>query len=157
VAYTSKFIYKVGDFMAKKPKTTIAVDIDDYYNIFSKLSPKQKQVFLYLTQPENIIKKENEIAEEVNVSTKTLSRMSRDAKEFAQKICLAKMLCDIPAIADKFIQKAKEGSFNHGKLIFEMTGIHTPKQETKNENNNINSVDDKTAKLLDNVLDRLGK
>ncbi len=36
---------------------------------------------------------------------------------------------ETPAILHIFTQAAKEGSFQHGKLILEMTGVHSDKQK----------------------------
>lgn len=38
---------------------------------------------------------------------------------------------ETPAILHTFVSAAKEGSFKHGKLILEMTGVHQDKQKVE--------------------------
>ena len=41
------------------------------------------------------------------------------------------LIGETPAILHTFVSAAKEGSFKHGKLILEMTGVHTDKQKVE--------------------------
>lgn len=133
------------------------IDFDDAFDAIKDLTPAQLRVFKALCESENFGKPVGELANEYGFSESANKRLPKDVKALAKKICLAKMLSDISDVTTSFVDKAKSGSFNHQKLLYEMTGVYTPKQETTNNNVNTNVVDENTKEMLSTVLERLGK
>lgn len=42
------------------------------------------------------------------------------------------LAAEVPSILHAFVQQGKSGSFNHGKLLLEITGVYKEKKEIKN-------------------------
>jgi hypothetical protein len=73
-----------------------------------------------------------EIARQVECRPETIYKRLNDNPEFRQAFqdtLKNSMLAEAPAIVKSLVDVAKQGSFKHTKLFFEMIGMHQDKQE----------------------------
>ncbi len=71
------------------------------------------------------------LAEESGVKASMLCEKLK-SPEFRQlfvETMRSALTAETPSILHTFVQAAKEGSFQHGKLILEVTGVHSDKQK----------------------------
>jgi len=71
------------------------------------------------------------IAAEAGVTTKFICDRLKvpEFKQLFIEAMQSSLVAETPAILHTFTQAAKEGSFQHGKLVLELTGVHQEKQK----------------------------
>lgn len=108
---------------------------------------------------------QKKIAEELKITEQTICNWKKDKEFIYEHETLLKESFKkyIPEARESLVELMRNAhsemvKLNATNILLEKAGI-TPKTiiESKNENNNINSVDDKTADLLKNALERFGK
>ncbi len=72
-----------------------------------------------------------DLAKKAKCSPKTVYK-SMQKLEFREMFTAAlrgNLHAETPSIVDVFVREALAGSYQHGKTILEITGVHTPKQQ----------------------------
>jgi len=74
-----------------------------------------------------------DVAKRAGVSPDTIyKKMQNDEfRELFLEAFTNTIAAEVPTILQTFVEKSKEGSFKHGKLLLEITGVYTEKKEIK--------------------------
>lgn len=79
-----------------------------------------------------------ELANEVGCTADTVYKRLSDKPEFQElfkEALVNSLTAELPGIFGSFVDEAKAGSFKHGKLLMELTGVY---KEDKNSTINVN-------------------
>ena len=104
------------------------------YNINAemiKLTSKQKVLLEALINPENHFKNISRICKEIGIERKTYYNImgKEEFKVLYESLTHSLVKDSIGPVINTFIAKAQEGSFQHGKVILEMSGLYNEKQD----------------------------
>lgn len=101
----------------------------------------EEKLLQVLANPENIGLTITDICNLADVSRKTYYEAFKKPEFVAlhDKLCKDLVKQSLTPIVNAFITEAKKGSYNHGKILLEMGGLYTNKQEIDNINTNINN------------------
>lgn len=109
----------------------------------------EKRLLEVRSNPENRLLSIKDQCDMANISTKTYQRAVRK-KEYLQaerEACSEIIQKELIPIVHTFINEAKNGSFQHGKVILEMGDLYTEKQKKE-----ITGKDGEALKLEVDVL-----
>lgn len=106
-----------------------------------KPTTAEEKLLQILANPEHIGLKVSEICQLADISRETYYKSFKKPEFVAyhDKLCKDLVKQSLTPVVNAFITEAKRGSFQHGKILLEMGGIYTNKQEVESINTNINN------------------